>query len=345
MKVNIGFISLGTGGTMGHMSLITRLADKLSKDAKLNVLSEYNYENFSNVNNSKINFIKIPKQEHMKTVGGCLNYKFKEEIVKIVQEKNLGVVIFSTFFDIGLLKSLRDKKIKTILVSYPLRDSHRAAIISRKYYSLFDKVYLLNDILNVPELYPNEKLVSPILDPLEDSKNIDSIKNILITCGGGGRPSAERFFEIINSIVPSMQNKYPELKLTIIRGAYHGSILGGDILDWSNNFKDLLKEADLVISEAGYFTLNDLLALRKPAILIPGERRIDNQELRAVNFERAGAGIAFFPTEDPSRLFEIIEEFIKNPSKLNLFPKNVEKLYIEVSKLDRIDNSIFKEIK
>jgi hypothetical protein len=56
---NIGFVSLNSGGTMGHMSLLTNLANKLTSEHKCFIFSEHEYQNFSNFKNKSLEFIKI----------------------------------------------------------------------------------------------------------------------------------------------------------------------------------------------------------------------------------------------------------------------------------------------
>ncbi len=325
---NIAIISLGTGGTMGHMTLTTKLSDLLVKHGhKVFLISESNYNPFSNIKNNKILSFKIKKQKHTKTVGGCLNYKYKEKLIELFQLKKIDVLFFSTFYDLEVIKSAKKLGIKSYLISYPLRDSHREAIICRKYNSHFEKVFTLTDVSKVREKYSNEVFVKPFLFKKNKSPTTTKIKKILFTCGGGGRPSSKVFFSLIKKIIKNIRLKYPDIEMILIRGnsSFNLNLKGVKIVDWSNNFIKLLGDVDLVISEAGYYTFLDLLSLNKPAILIPGERRIDNQELRAVEFEKRGLGEFFFPTEDPKLLFDRIRKIIDNPKILEDYKENYKK--------------------
>jgi UDP-N-acetylglucosamine:LPS N-acetylglucosamine transferase len=351
MKKRIALISFGTGGTMGHMSLITKLASKLSEHGfKCKILSEYEYQNFSNINNSGVDYIKIPAQEHMKTVAGCLGYKHKDKVIDIIKKEKFQVLVFSTFFDTGILKYAKENNIKTILISYPLRDSHRKAFEIRGYFKLFDKIFTLKDITNTERLFYNEEIVSPFFICKNQKKDfkVKKIKNILITCGGGGRPSAELFFGDIQKFIPLIVKKNPAINFTIIRGNYDGKFIelpNSNIIGWSNNFLELLTNYDLVISEAGYFTTLELLLVKKPAILIPGERRIDNQELRALNFQDKGCGICIFPIENINFFVNELNKILENPSILTEFSENLEKEYNDVYSYHKLDEKIIEEIK
>jgi len=76
----------------------------------------------------------------------------------------------------------------------------------------------------------------------------------------------------------------------------------GKVIDWKPDLPVWIGEYDVVVSEAGFNTVMELLSVGLPALLIPGHRRIDNQELRAVNYELEGCGICCFPEEGGKRL-------------------------------------------
>ncbi len=209
-------------------------------------------------------------------------------MISLIKNNNISTLIFSTFYDLKILEYCKINKIKTILISYPLRDSHREAIKSRSYYKNFYSVLTLNEIYNVKKISSNEKIVSPLRTktkkiPLKENNKF----NVLVTCGGGGRPSSKLFFNKIKQMIPLIMKKHPNAKIDIIKGNYKLDLklYNGKIISWSAIFPELLNKSDLIISEAGYYTLVDLISLGKRAILIPGERRIDNQELRAIKFK------------------------------------------------------------
>lgn len=318
--MNIGIISLNCGGTAGHMSLTIKLSEMLAKKHnKIILITDNDYSLF--FKNKKINFeiVKIRKAKHRKTVGGCLNYRYKKSLKSLIKKRNISKLIFSTFYDLDILEYCKLNKIKTVLIGYPLRDSHREAIKLRGYYKHFDHIFTLNEIYDVKKISANEKIVSPMITRTKSvyKKNKKEI-NILITCGGGGRPSSELFFNYIKKIIPLMVKKYPKIKFTVIRGNYKDKLklINSKIISWSENFPDLLKKSDLVISEAGYYTLVDIISLNKKAILIPGERRIDNQELRAIKFEQSKLGFAIFPVEDTKLLLERLETFLSKNDQI-----------------------------
>lgn len=342
--MNIAILSLGSGGTMGHMSLITKLSSSLIKKNKIYLFSDHNYSDFSNIKNPKFKIIKIPSQKHQQTVGGKLTYKHKKNLFLELEKNKIDILVFSTFFDLKILNYCKNNKIKTILVSYPLRDSHRQAIKSRKYYDSFDKVFTLKDIININKVSKKEEFVSPIKTKYIKSKKSKEVKNILVTCGGGGRPSSRLFFALLKKVIKDINKKHPKIKFTLIIGnsKINLKLPNSRVIKWSKKFSNLLLKSDIVISEAGYYTMLDLISLHKPAILIPGERRIDNQELRAINFQMKKLGWFTFPTENPSKLVSLLVNLIDNPSKIDEIKESFSKVEKEVFSGKTIDCAILE---
>jgi predicted glycosyltransferase len=58
---------------------------------------------------------------------------------------------------------------------------------------------------------------------------------------------------------------------------------------------DLLAIADIVVSEAGYNTVQELRLVGTPAVLVPGRRRLDDQEERAAAMETLGIAVVAGP--------------------------------------------------
>lgn len=339
---NIAIISFGTGGTMGHMSLTTNISKLLVQNRhKVYLFSEQDYSSFSNSGSKFIKFVSIQKQKHLKTVGGCLNYKHKSELIKLLVENNIEVVIFSTFFDLEIVEFCNKNKIKSILISYPLRDSHRKAIELRRYYDSFTRIFTLKDISDTKKVSNKEFIVSPIkTNSTLKKKSKLKLNRILISCGGGGRPSSKLFFKNIKKIVQLIYQTDKSIIFTIITGNSNQRLKlpNSKVINWSNKFFKLLNQHDLLISEAGYFTILDLINAKVPAILMPGERRIDNQELRALKYQESGCGYTYFPNENPKEIVERIislkEEEINFSNLLKGYSRLNDNIFNKYPKLE-----------
>lgn len=343
----IGIISIGSGGTMGHMSLTTKLSyELLNNNIEVFLFTEHDYSDYSNFKKIKLRMVKIPSQPHMKSLGGKISYKYKAELIDLLRIYHINILIFSTFYDLDIVKYARANNLKSILVSYPLRDSHREIIKTRNYFDYFDLILTLKDIYHIEKISNNEKIVRPFDIPIGEHKKLNNISKVLVTCGGGGRPSSNIFFNLVQELIIEL-SKYFKLRFTLIKGnsEFNFKVLPNtELIKWSDSFLDLVQSHDLIIAEAGYYTLFELISLSKPAIIIPGERRIDNQEYRAIKYESESLGIAFFPEEGIAELIEKVTSIIKNPKGKNNPQFNFSKVIKDINSYPSIMDILKNEI-
>lgn len=328
--MKIGFISIGAGGTMGHMTFVTSLSNKLAKSNNYEsfIFSEDDYKKYSNIKGNRINYIQIKKQPHTKSVSGNINFLYRKDILEKIKSLDIKTVVFSTFFDPKLIQDLKKMEIKIILHTFILRDSHLETFKLRRYSKLFDAIFVLKDLYSCNLKLKGCKVVRPLIKINETKNNSNKIKNILIVPGGGGRPSSKIFFEKAKKIIKML----PEINFTVIeRNSKRGlKYSNSKSITWSNNFLNLAKKHDLIICEAGYNTVMETMSLGIPAILVPGMRRIDNQELRATRYESLGCGYCLFPEEDSIRAVKKIKLLIENPKKMDLLKKSINKIFKKI---------------
>ncbi len=303
-------ISLNSGGTMGHGKIITSLANFLSqKNKQVIILSDMPFSKNFDVNHKvKVkNLRKIPHANY--TIGGMCRCNKRDQIYEFVRKNNIGCAIFSTFFDLDLVKKFKNNNIKTILLSYPIRDTYRLALKQNGAYNTFDKVITLYDPSFHDKAMSNESLVNPLKIARKEITSTEK-SDVLVACGGGGRPSSKLFLKKTFSALKKVISKNKDIKITIIKGNSKWNIIHENIktITWTKNFGSMMSSSKVIISEAGYFTMLDLINYKKEVILIPGERVIDNQEIRALKLEELGIGKVFFPFEKASKLSNLINE-------------------------------------
>jgi len=337
-------ISLNSGGTMGHGKIITSLANFLSeKNKKVTILSDMPFiKNFDVRKEVKVKTLnKIPHTNY--TIGGMCHCSQGKYIFNFAKKRNIDCVIFSTFFDLDLVKKFKDDGIKTILLSYPIRDTYRLALKQKGVYATFDRVITLyGPEFRDLEMY-NERLTNPL--KMVCKKINSSQKNdILVTCGGGGRPSSKLFLKKTFSVLKKLVAKNKTLKITIVKGGskshpFHKKM---NILVWVKDFSSLISSSNIIISEAGYFTMLDLINYKKKAILIPGERVIDNQEIRALSLENKKIGEIFFPFEGIPKLYDLVNKKLKSKdSNVSAF----NKLLIQFNKYPDLSKVLLEELR
>lgn len=78
----------------------------------------------------------------------------------------------------------------------------------------------------------------------------------------------------------------------------------------------IYKNVDLIISRAGANTFFELIALKKPAILIPLPWSANNEQLKQAQlFQRLGLGYVFLQNEKQEKLIAVIEKVFKDYHK------------------------------
>jgi len=321
-------VSLNSGGTKGHGKIITSLANFLSqKKKRIIILSDMLFSKNFDVND-KVKVKNLRKIPHINyTIGGMCRCNQKDQIYEFARENNIECVIFSTFFDLNLVRKFKNDNIKTILLSYPIRDTYRLALKQNGAYSTFDRVITLySPEFNDKEM-PNERLANPLKIVRKEITSTEK-NDILVTCGGGGRPSSKLFLKKTFSVLKKVISKNENIKVTVIKGNSKLNIVHKNIktIIWTKDFGSIISSSNVIVSEAGYFTMLDLINYKKKAILIPGERIIDNQEIRALKLEELGIGKVFFPFEKTSKLSNLINKNLKDGSlDYGVFKKILDK--------------------
>jgi len=337
-------ISLNSGGTMGHGKIISSLANYLSKkNKKIILISDMPFSNNFDLD-KKVKVKNIEMMPHINyTIGGMCNCIQKNGIYKYAKKNKIDCVIFSTFFDLNLVKKFKNNGIKTMLLSYPIRDTYRLALKQAGTYTIFDKVITLYGPEFNDKVMPNEILVNPL--KIVSNEIASKEKNdILITCGGGGRPSSKIFFSKIFVSLKKVILKHKGIKIRVIKGNSKISIDPKNIkiIIWTKDFGSIISSSNIIISEAGYFTMLDLINYKKKAILIPGERIIDNQELRALKLEKLGIAKVFFPFEKPTKLSDLVENLMENEKS---YSKIFEQVSNEFKRYPDLGKSVLGELK
>ncbi len=164
-------------------------------------------------------------------------------------------------------------------------------------------------------------------------------KRVLITLGGGGQ---ERLEEIIANILDILKD-YPGLHPVVA----HGNLLrrlhtGGTCTVIKQYFPlcRLYNAFDYVIAGCGYNTVNELLYFNKPALFLPFERQVDDQEKRAQDLCRAGLGLMAAPDDSAAireNFAKLVDETvyaqIKNNLKKSRFKNNARRAARAIFKL------------
>jgi UDP-N-acetylglucosamine--N-acetylmuramyl-(pentapeptide) pyrophosphoryl-undecaprenol N-acetylglucosamine transferase len=114
---------------------------------------------------------------------------------------------------------------------------------------------------------------------------------------------------------------YEEIKNRIVK---HENIR---IMPFIEEVETAYSAADLVVSRAGGSTISELIALRKPAILIPSPNVADDHQTKnALSLVNQGAAVLVKDIEARDKLIPTIITLLTTPDKLHTLQKNIENI-------------------
>ena len=144
---------------------------------------------------------------------------------------------------------------------------------------------------------------------------------VVVTPGGGGDGYA-----VIRAYLNAISAHLRPPKTIIISGpempekqhqALHQAIRDHptvQLLEFTDDLMSYLSAADVVVAMGGYNTTCELLTLRKPAILIPRTRPVQEQWIRAQRLSQRGLLQAIHPQQlTPQRLLSALQVALQSP--------------------------------
>ncbi|HEU4726927.1 MAG TPA: glycosyltransferase [Kofleriaceae bacterium] len=148
------------------------------------------------------------------------------------------------------------------------------------------------------------------------------VPRIVAIAGGGGQPvDARRYLRAVADAHLLARARIPALETTLVTGPYAAppahleGHAGLTVIASTAELPAWLAGASLAISQAGYNAIAELRALEKPAILVPGYRKAEDQRARARRLARAGAAVIARP--EARAIADQIEALVLGPGALN----------------------------
>ena len=222
------------------------------------------------------------------------------------------------------------------------------------YYNITQKHYDQVWVVGTPEIFnlPNEyKFSLPLRrkvrfcgylsrssgrtprNVLRQQLGIDPDESLVVVTPGGGGDG----YQLIQTYLESMHQRtlaaQPIPKTVIIAGpempAEQQQQLRSQVvpyptiqlLEFSDDLISYLNAADAVVAMAGYNTTCEILSLRKPAVVVPRTRPVQEQWIRAKRFADQGLLYAIHPQQlTPQQLFQALDQVLTNePAAINSF--------------------------
>jgi len=140
---------------------------------------------------------------------------------------------------------------------------------------------------------------------------------VLVTKGGTN--VGQSLLDLCISAYPFAKKKVPDLKMVIVCGpSIDPSTIkateGVDVRGFEPKLYEHIAACDLVITQGGHTTINEIMALSKPFIVFPLEHHFDQMETVKIRCDEQGAGVKMrFYQTTPEMLGEsIVENLGKN---------------------------------
>lgn len=280
-------VAINPAGTLGHLTSVIAASEAVSRCAGAHVTVVADAEIASRLRVG--NIVSVQRCRPERSDGGALSRSYDSNLRDLIMGLRPDAVIFDTFFSVDVLYALQDVAVPRYVISYRFRDT-TLEIFRQRWQHYFTRVFWLCEPYELHTGAPlgigpleKEQQLPPLAWPAAQSSECDD-NRVLITRGGGGQSGTEAAFERVLDCLSGSDQFSP----VVVSGPF------GRKLERSGGcsrvckqlrrteFLDLLGSSCLVVSEAGYNTCFELACLGRRALLIPGPRRTDNQELRAV---------------------------------------------------------------
>ncbi len=203
-----------------------------------------------------------------------------------ITEYQPDAVVFDTHYSVRLVTRLREiAGLRLVLVLRSCRASYLQEQLNGGGLALFDRLLVPHDrdelerdlsgpLVQALAALPALSFLGPIVRRRSGAdRRAAAGDEILVTCGAGGyRDSARRFLQRATAAALAVAERYPETTVTVVSGPYCGPLSlpsGCRQHSWLADLDERIHGARLVISHAGYNTVNEILSSSAAALLVP----------------------------------------------------------------------------
>jgi predicted glycosyltransferase len=142
---------------------------------------------------------------------------------------------------------------------------------------------------------------------------------LVSTAGGGGfAATAGPFFDAVWTAHADLAARIPVLRHVVVLGPHRDAtpapLPGMSVVQAEPELVSLFALADVVVSEGGYNSVNEIRLTKTPAVFVPGVRRYDDQRERVD--ELAALGLAAVADGEPAAVAARIAEVAGAPPAL-----------------------------
>lgn len=344
------------GGTLGHIMPIIPIAMSIYEDydlyfigTKKEVERKYFYENKLNLYFEKIFFldmIGINRKNIFKNIQTFYKYiVVKKDIKRIYDTIKPDLVVGMGGYISGVSVAVANKNnIKTIIHE----QNAVFGLANKMVYKKVDKVLLSYDIKNIN--INNKYIIGNPRYSYVKENYISKENNTIIIMGGslGSDFINDLVIKNINNFIIKgylikliVGNKYYQKNKEIITKINNDDNYSNKIIiyEFINNIVDDMSVATLIISRSGASTIAEIMALRKPSILIPSPNVTNNhQYYNALDLYEAGCcELIEEKYVNIDKMQELINKIITNYAYNKNIITNIDKKFINDPKKDFIN--------
>jgi predicted glycosyltransferase len=252
--------------------------------------------------------------------------------ISIIYTTRPDLVIYDCLPSIHFIHSVIRFGIKTVLCIRKVKDFEAYARDYRVVRVLESAASFLiphwQDEFQLPDsLMSRATYVGPIVRPLPIDPepvtvrfNLLEQRIVVISAGGGGGSDTAVFFNFCLSAFQQARTQMDSLAALLITGPLFTNwgelnlLPTTRVIPFAPDFPAVCATADLVVSQAGYNSLNELAALGTPTICIPAKRGFDDQFDRARSMARKYPHISCFERGSAQDLASLILASLRQPT-------------------------------
>jgi radical SAM protein with 4Fe4S-binding SPASM domain len=235
------------------------------------------------------------------------------------------LVVFDTHAPMRVVRALTAMGVRSVLVLRELRPEALQALVASRALLAFDRVVVPHDASEVDAAGFGDavvELVGPISRPVAPAAAPSPHPLVVAIAGGGGQPvDARGYLRAVADAHLLARARVPDLETILVTGPYAepprhlDRFAGITAIASTPELPELLARATLVVSQAGYNAIAEIRALAKPAVLVPGYRKAEDQRARARRLVDIGAARLARP--EARKLATAIERALLTPGALD----------------------------
>lgn len=144
---------------------------------------------------------------------------------------------------------------------------------------------------------------------------------VLVSTGGAGgfAHSAQPFFAAVAAVQQRLAEHVGLRHVVVLGPHFRGAVpdlSGAVVVDSEPALVDLFALADLVVAEGGYNSVSELRLVKTPAVFLPGERALDDQEERVRALAKLGLAVVL-PGASPAAVAGEVAALVESPDRLS----------------------------